>query len=171
MVTVVVKEGEKNHAVTVTLDQTLSELKDLLIRDHLGDHARGKRLRLISGGQVLKDGDALTSCGLRDGSFVHCAVSAMPPPSAPSTVDVLVQDLEEGRERRRGFDRFLDLGLDDEDIGALRGQFYPQVLEYNAQQPEREGEDARERVYRIEEEWIERQGPNSELGKSPTSWT
>ena len=175
-VTLMVKEKERTLRVTTSLKKTVAEFRDELVEKHLGDAAKGQRVRLISSGKMLKAEQTLASYGLNDGAFVLCALSAPPvvQPPARSTVDALVNDLNLGGDQaqggvgaqRRGFDRLVELGLTDDEIVAMRAHFYPHVLEYSARQPEVAGEDAADRVYRMEAEWIHLQGPDSEFGQS-----
>ena len=63
--------------VEVPCDSIVGGL-ELAIRrsSELGDATRGKRVRLIAGGKMLRRGDTLKSSGVADSSFVHCAISA-----------------------------------------------------------------------------------------------
>lgn len=72
---------------------------------------------------------------------------------------------QEEREdsNRRGFDRLRDR-LSREEIQALRLYFYPQLSVYIGQAARVEGESSEDRIYRLEEEWMNAQGPQSEFG-------
>jgi hypothetical protein len=64
---------------------------------------------------------------------------------------------------RRGFDRLRDR-LSREEIQALRLYFYPQLSVYISQAERVPGESSEDRIYRLEEEWMASQGPQSEFG-------
>lgn len=64
---------------------------------------------------------------------------------------------------RRGFDRLRDR-LSREEIQALRLYFYPQLSVYISQAARVPGESSEDRIYRLEEEWMASQGPQSEFG-------
>ena len=188
-VTLMVKEKERTLQITTSLERTVDEFSVALLAE-LGGEAVGQRVRLIASGKMLKAGDTLASYGLKDGAFVLCVLSTAPPPApkpvrpvrsaALDAVNDLVRDLrlgdeghrdrdrnggeeDDGEPPRRGFDRLVEWGLSDEEIVAMRAHFYPRVLEYSAEQPDVEGEDAEARVYRMEAEWIMVQGPDSEF--------
>lgn len=67
---------------------------------------------------------------------------------------------------RRGFDRLRDR-LSREEIQALRLYFYPQLSVYISQAERVPGETSEDRIYRLEEEWMDAQGPQSEFGTMP----
>lgn len=64
---------------------------------------------------------------------------------------------------RRGFDRLRDR-LSREEVQALRLYFYPQLSVYISQAERVSGESSEDRIYRLEEEWMASQGPQSEFG-------
>ena len=74
-------------------------------------------------------------------------------------------DLEENDEpsTRRGFDR-LRGRFSREEVQALRLYFYPQISVYISQAERVSGESSEDRIYRLEEEWMASQGPQSEFG-------
>ena len=64
---------------------------------------------------------------------------------------------------RRGFDRLRDR-LSREEIQALRLYFYPQLSVYISQAERVDGEGSEDRIFRLEDEWMASQGPQSEFG-------
>lgn len=128
---------------------------------------------------------------LKDGAFVHCAISDVKPPLAspdmdslsdvlrathqnaenPSTVialgrgnevHVLVQD-----PSARGFDRLRAAGFTDEEVSAIRRQFREAIRRRIERNGEEEGETSREEAARLlEEEWLNATGADD---PSPTA--
>ena len=130
--------------------------------------AQDKFIRLIHQGKLLSDDQAsVESVKLAPNDFVHCAMSAMAPrviqtpvPRKNDGAEDEEDDIEEGN--RRGFDRLREF-MSREEVQALRIHFYPQIATVVAQSTPREGETTEERIYRIEEEWMNAQGPLSEF--------
>jgi hypothetical protein len=72
------------------------------------------------------------------------------------------EEAEREDTSRRGFDRLRDR-LSREEIQALRLYFYPQLSLYISQAERIPGESSEDRIYRLEEEWMDAQGPQSEF--------
>lgn len=72
------------------------------------------------------------------------------------------QETEREDTNRRGFDRLRDR-LSREEVQALRLYFYPQLSLYISQAERVAGESSEDRIYRLEEEWMDAQGPQSEF--------
>ena len=63
---------------------------------------------------------------------------------------------------RRGMYRLLDLGYSEEEVEALRSHFFHEIRRLDRVSQAVAGESADARVYRLEEEWMAVQGPDSE---------
>lgn len=164
--TIVVKVktlSEKPLRVEISPQAAVGELKDAVKKLA---NAEGKFLRLIHQGKMLSDDKAtLESCRVKSDDFVHCAISAAPP---KAVVNQMAESEPEERDdpgARRGFDRLRDR-LSREEIQALRLYFYPQLSVYISQAERVPGESSEDRIYRLEEEWMDSQGPQSEFGAS-----
>ncbi|KAF0715479.1 hypothetical protein AaE_011328 [Aphanomyces astaci] len=153
--------SEKPLNIDISATASVGELKDMI---KAKGEAEGKFLRLIHQGKMLNDDKAaLLSCNIKQNDFIHCAMSNAPPKS-------LVQQMTHQQEEaaldepthRRGFDCLRDT-LSREDVQALRLHFYPQVSTMISQSVAREGESVEDRIYRVEEEWMAAQGPQSEF--------
>lgn len=72
------------------------------------------------------------------------------------------QDADRDDTNRRGFDRLRDR-LSREEVQALRLYFYPQLSLFISQAERVPGESSEDRIYRLEEEWMDAQGPQSEF--------
>lgn len=140
----------------------ISEMKHLILQHT--ESCEGSYIRLIFQGKLLandqlqlKDYKLLT-----DQSFVHCVITKHGP---VATDDRQSQETEEEQQLNpaslRGFDR-LRVNMGQDEVQALRLYFYPQVAAQIAASEVREGESAEDRIYRVEEEWIGAQGPQSE---------
>ena len=106
--------------------------------------------------------------------FVHCVISDIPPPQlghlfhrASSIFDdtdndalPIVDDIPP--DQRRGLDTLRNYNLSQEEVMALRSYFAESINAYGATQRRIEGEEDNDRRYRIEEEWMARQGETSE---------
>lgn len=71
---------------------------------------------------------------------------------------------ERDDQNRRGFDRLRDRMSRDE-VQALRLYFYPQISAFIREAETVENENSEDRIYRLEEEWMNTQGPQSEFGE------
>lgn len=122
------------HAFELEPDATIGDVA-ALVRDAEGLDASVVRVRLISGGKLLRDHSTLLSSVAADGSFLHCAVSdALPPPPPPppragrsvraaagrgvGEVRIVIPSLTP-----RGFDRLTQAGFTEEEVAAMRRQF------------------------------------------------
>ncbi|TYZ63250.1 hypothetical protein PybrP1_009441 [[Pythium] brassicae (nom. inval.)] len=155
--------SEKPIRVEILPSATVGELKEL-VKKQAG--AEGKFLRLIHQGKMLSDDRAtLESCRVKSEDFIHCAISAAPPKAVVSQMAAAAaesQDSDREDTNRRGFDRLRDR-LSREEVQALRLYFYPQLSLYISQAERVPGESSEDRIYRLEEEWMDAQGPQSEF--------
>ena len=111
--------------------------------------ATGKALRIIFAGKPLQNDATLASAGVIDGSTMHCALSAVLPPASSTQAAPSAQGAQLGARGVRGFSRLRALGLDDDEIAALRAYFFPQVFANEAHFPRLPGEDEPDRVVRF----------------------
>ncbi|CAH0493883.1 unnamed protein product [Peronospora farinosa] len=154
--------SEKPLLVEIAPSATVKELKDLV---KTKANAEGKFLRLIHQGKMLSnDRVTLESCKVKNDDFVHCAISSAPPKMVVNQMAASDSDIEENDElsARRGFDRLRDR-LSREEVQALRLYFYPQLSVYISQAERVSGESSEDRIYRLEDEWMASQGPQSEF--------
>jgi hypothetical protein len=157
--------SEKPILIEIVPTASVGDLKESIKKQA---NAEGKFLRLIHQGKMLSDDRAtLESCKINSGDFIHCAISAVPPKAVmnqmtSSTPETEAEEPDEP-SRRRGFDRLRDR-LSREEIQALRLYFYPQLSAYISQAERVPGETSEDRIYRLEEEWMDAQGPHSEFG-------
>mmetsp|Transcript_8601 Transcript_8601/g.20316 ORF Transcript_8601/g.20316 Transcript_8601/m.20316 type:complete len:274 (+) Transcript_8601:264-1085(+) len=129
------------------------------LKDHLKEEYKleGKRVRLICLGRMLEDSNTLSSYGLKDGDFVHAAISEEVAPSPDVAIDV---NRREGRGRGRedeegprGFDRLLHAGFSQGEVDFLRAQFHARR---HLGRPVSEAE-----AVELEEEWLEQNQEDS----------
>ncbi|CAI5730442.1 unnamed protein product [Peronospora destructor] len=154
--------SEKPLLVEIAPSATVRELKDLVKKKA---NAEGKFLRLIHHGKMLSDDRVtLESCKVKNDDFVHCAISSAPPKMVVNQMAASDSDIEENDQpsARRGFDRLRDR-VSREEVQALRLYFYPQLSVYISQAERVSGESSEDRIYRLEEEWMASQGPQSEF--------
>jgi hypothetical protein len=152
--------SEKPIRVEILPSATVGELKEQVKKQA---NAEGKFLRLIHQGKMLSDDKAtLESCRVKSEDFIHCAISAAPPKAVVSQMAAENQETEREDTNRRGFDRLRDR-LSREEVQALRLYFYPQLSLYISQAERVAGESSEDRIYRLEEEWMDAQGPQSEF--------
>jgi hypothetical protein len=164
----------KEHLVEVDAScLTVSELKSKLSRSLPG--AEGKFLRLITQGKLLTpDTASLESFRISDRAVVHCVFSDQPPRAhirvdlerGAGSGEVEYPDVNDDPAQRRGFDRLRTHGFSIQEVAALRSYFNAQVVAYAASREAEEGPDAEtveERRLRMEDEWMGRQGEESEF--------
>ncbi|TDH68550.1 hypothetical protein CCR75_000298 [Bremia lactucae] len=154
--------SEKPLRVEIVSLASVAELKELVKKKA---NAEGKFLRLIHQGKMLSDDKAtLESCKIKDEDFIHCAISSAPPKAVVNQMSAVDVEFDERDDvsTRRGFDRLRDR-LSREEIQALRLYFYPQLSIYISQAEHVHGENSEDRIYRLEEEWMAVQGPQSEF--------
>ncbi|KAF0698761.1 Aste57867_10619 [Aphanomyces stellatus] len=166
--------SEKPLNIEINATASVGELKEII---KTKSNAEGKFLRLIHQGKMLNDDKVcLLTCNIKQNDFIHCAMSNAPPKSIvqqvwsscamffPHKALQLNQQEEiiEEPQHRRGFDCLRD-SLSREEVQALRLHFYPQVSAMISQSTAREGESVEDRIYRVEEEWMAAQGPQSEF--------
>eukprot|EP00292_Cryptomonas_paramecium_P034361 CAMPEP_0113688588 /NCGR_PEP_ID=MMETSP0038_2-20120614/16626_1 /TAXON_ID=2898 /ORGANISM="Cryptomonas paramecium" /LENGTH=229 /DNA_ID=CAMNT_0000609433 /DNA_START=12 /DNA_END=698 /DNA_ORIENTATION=+ /assembly_acc=CAM_ASM_000170 len=109
-----------------TVQQLKAHLKDKFSLEN-------KRIRLIMLGRLLEDTNTLDFYGIKDGDYVHAAITDEPPPPPPDTAinipnrrgeneDGDDDDDDSGDER--GFDRLAHAGFTRQEIEFLRAQFH-----------------------------------------------
>lgn len=164
----------KEHLMEVDAScLTVSELKSKLSRSLPG--AEGKFLRLITQGKLLTpDTASLESFRISDRAVVHCVFSDQPPRAhirvdlerGAGSGEVEYPDVNDDPAQRRGFDRLRTHGFSIQEVAALRSYFNAQVVAYAASREAEEGPDAEtaeDRRLRMEDEWMGRQGEESEF--------
>ncbi|EME46352.1 hypothetical protein DOTSEDRAFT_70373 [Dothistroma septosporum NZE10] len=67
--------SDAKHVVTVPMSMTVGDLKQKISTSEYAD-TTPERQRLIYSGRVLKDGDTIASCKIKDGNTVHLVKSA-----------------------------------------------------------------------------------------------
>jgi len=157
-----------NISQTVTpSNTTISSLKQSVVSAlHLNP---SRRLRLIWKGKMLQpDSEYLAKFNIQDGDFVHCVVS--PEGSVPSLMQPTISSTSDNGEEDdvdlenpRGFDTLLASGLSRAEITAIRAYFNSEVDAYARTAETVAGESEGDRVYRMEAEWMARQGNGSEF--------
>ena len=173
-----VKTLTGEHRLSVDRDIRVKKLYRQVLEECFSqDECRGKRLRLIYSGKVLEEDLTLGAyCRAVDGQLpkemvVHAPLSEVQVAAhEPRNVfDGSGQgDLEAGTPR--GFDRLaLTTQYTADDVALIRNTFYQDVIDYAETRPEREGEDERQRMYRMEEEWISRQSADSDFARNVSS--
>lgn len=152
--------SEKPLTIELLASTTIGMLKDVIKEKA---NAEGKFLRLIHQGKMLSNDNAtLLSCNVKTNDFIHCAMSTAPPKCVVQQMTEQEEDDAVAAENRRGFDSLRDR-MSREEVQALRLYFYPQVSAMISQSEPRPGESAEDRIYRVEEEWMASQGPQSEF--------
>jgi hypothetical protein len=71
----------KTIVTELPADATVGHLELAIRRGELAEATRGKRVRLIAGGKLLRRDWTLKASGVADATFVHCAISEPLPPS------------------------------------------------------------------------------------------
>ena len=71
----------KTIVAELPADATVGHLELAIRRGELAEATRGKRVRLISAGKLLRRDWTLKASGVTDATFVHCAISAPLPPA------------------------------------------------------------------------------------------
>ena len=80
-------------------------------------------VRLIFFGHFLNDSSTVMQCKLSNNDIIHCAISEIKREAITSTL------LEELRPiERRGFDRLVESGIEEEEIRMMREQFRENIL-------------------------------------------
>ena len=113
------------------------------------------------------DSEYLAKFNLQDGDFVHCVIA--PEGSIPSSATPLISSTSEedvddvDLENPRGFDTLLATGMSRSEITAIRAYFNSDVDAYARTAETVAGESEGDRIYRMEREWMDRQGAGSEV--------
>ncbi len=176
-VEVAVPSGDVTVAVFRRLVCTHPQLRDRFIA--------GRSCRLIHAGRLLGDGavgttseNTLAQLGVRDGASIHVALTDRPAdvavtmPSAPGEgfqgggSGAMASAFPRPLPVLEGFDRLALLGLEADDIAALRAEYGPEVTEAYSTLPALPGETDAHRQLRIEDEWLRTRPDDSEFNSN-----
>jgi hypothetical protein len=168
LISIKVKTLSNMFHLTIPKKTKVLSFKQKIIKEYLKEEAFGKRIRLIHAGKVLDDAKDISSYKLKQNTCIHAAISDIIRNTNNDNNNNRQNNnqVEEEEEQQiyRGFDRLRHGGVfSREDVEIIRSTFYREVLEYEETQSRRPGEDEAERYYRMEEEWIRRQGPASDF--------
>lgn len=165
--------GEKTFNIAVPIMTTIARLKAIIMdSNELSPLERSKIPKFIHAGRILsQDQLTLISAGIKPESCVHVVLADPPPGSGlgsihPNNGDRNISlpgdSSESNADGLRGFDRLLILGLMEEDVSIIRGQFYADVRQ-SVVVPSSWGLSESTRLLVMEEEWMNSQGPNSDF--------
>lgn len=163
--------GEKTFNITVSVMTTIARLKSLIMdAPELSPLERSKVPKFIHAGRILsQDQLTLVSAGIKSDSCVHVVLADMMNGSSSNQTNggdrnasQAGDSAESNSDGLRGFDRLLILGLSEEDVSILRGQFYADVRQ-TIVVPSSWGLSETSRLSVMEEEWMNSQGPNSDF--------
>lgn len=165
--------GEKTFNISVPVMTTIARLKAIIMdAPELSPLEKSKIPKFIHAGRILsQDQLTLISAGVKSDSCVHVVLADPPPGSGLGSVQPISGDRsasqaaessESHSEGLRGFDRLLILGLSEEDVSIIRGQFYADVRQ-SVVVPSSWGLSETTRLLVMEEEWMNSQGPNSDF--------
>jgi hypothetical protein len=165
IITVKIKHGSHPSDISIPIRQS-ETLKALKTRVKTELDCPNKFVRLICGGKLLTpDSASLNKLGIQDGSFIHAVITSQSPvqssPNLPASQPAAVTSSTP--VPLRGFDRLIEIGLTLDEAAALRSSFQQQVDEFAEGHIQRPGEDEHAYRFRIEELWIQNQGPTSEF--------
>ena len=173
LISIKVKTLTNMFKLTIPKKTKVLSFKQKIIKEYLKEQALGKRIRLIHAGKVLDDAKDISSYKLKENTCIHAALSDIVRTNNNNNNNNRNRqnneggdddDEEEEEQNYRGFDRLRQGGtFSREDVEIIRSTFYQEVLEYERTQRRRPREDEAERYYRMEEEWISRQGPTSDF--------
>eukprot|EP01102_Stenamoeba_stenopodia_P010032 TRINITY_DN2977_c0_g1_i1.p1 TRINITY_DN2977_c0_g1~~TRINITY_DN2977_c0_g1_i1.p1 ORF type:complete len:256 (-),score=34.08 TRINITY_DN2977_c0_g1_i1:214-981(-) len=141
--TIHIKTIDSIFSMSLALSSTVGRLREMIINQK---NLQNKNVRLLYQGKILLDNTTLLSAGLKDGCYVHCAISDFVPleerqavPEAP----VL-----------RGLDRLRESGFSEAEIEQFRLQFRAsRAHAYGSQLPASGSSD--QNLLMIEEQWME----------------
>lgn len=163
--------ADEVFSLDVTPSTTVEELKRLVIEKTLkvGEDAATRTVKLIASGKLLNPNHAkIVSFGVIEGSFIHAMLSKV---SIASLSDSSTRDIEAGPSAPlvlRGIDRLrIQYGFAADEVAALRRGFSDSLARYAADHPRREGEDADDYQYRMEDEWMLLQDEDFEYAVNP----
>ena len=131
--------------------------------------AQDKNVRLICCGKLLAPPSAELSSfsNIKQGAFVHAVVSTHPTSSerddTGSTENSGTDENTDSTISNTGFNRLRALGFSQEEIAAVRATFRAQVDELSSSVPRNEGESSQSHRERMEQSWMNSQGPSSEF--------
>lgn len=166
VIVVKIKNGSSPSDISVPISpqETLKALKER-VKAEL--NCSNKFLRLICGGKLLgPDSATLSKLGIQDGSFIHAVITSQSPrqPASPlPSEQPTTPTPTTSSAPLRGFDRLIEIGLTLDEAAALRSSFQVQVDEFAEGYPQRPGEDEHAYRFRIEDLWMQNQGPSSEF--------
>ncbi len=170
LVNIKVKTLTNIYSLAVPTKIKIVSLRRKIVDECLKEKASGKRVRLIYAGKLLDDSKDLSMYKIQEHTCIHAALSEVAANNglASSLLNRHSSNSSENNggeeENLRGFDRLRQNGdFSVEDVEIVRSTFYREVLEYAETQRRRPGEEEADRYYRMEEEWISRQGPTSDF--------
>jgi hypothetical protein len=161
LITVKIKHGSQPADISLSLSpaETLKALKEKV---KLELKCRDKFVRLICGGKLLEPDTATVSkLGIQEGAFIHAVVTSQSPQQSAHAPPPIAAN--SSTTPHRGFDRLTEIGLTLDEAAALRSSFQLQVDEFAEGCPQRAGEDPHLYRFRLEELWMQQQGPTSEF--------
>ena len=160
----------------VLLSSTVDQLL-LKIRHEISDSS-DKNIRLIYMGKpLIPTINTLGSFGIVNNAVIHCFVSphreiALSNPAPSQILNLLSNDDNNGdnldardHNNYRGFDRLLTV-LNVDEVAAIRTSFRPDVDALAERRDRNDNEAAESYRFRMEEEWMSMQGPNSEYAQN-----
>jgi hypothetical protein len=172
-VTIKIKSNESpDIEVDVGAEETVEELKNKIIdRLHID---REKKVRLIHCGKLLEPASkkVLDDFNIRDGAFVHVVVTNQPASAgrnqAAQSAQVATENAgttETNQGNLRGLDQLTYAGMTADEVQAIRSSFLPLIDEFAEQRNiHREPNESNTAFrFRLEEQWMDEQGPNSEF--------
>jgi hypothetical protein len=148
------------------------------------DVQRGKRIRLIHCGKMLDPPSKLLvrDFQIKSGAFIHAVITNQPSTSNAVRVASAGSVAGEGETATsgdstaenaageiqaefRGLDQLCYAGMSADEVQAIRATFRPSIDEHAAQQgaEREESETSTAYRFRLEELWMEAQGPHSEF--------
>jgi len=161
-----IRKGTGEFSVKVSLLDTVASL-EREVKNALPECLENPnlRVRLIFQGRMVNENlqATLASMKIQARSVLHCVVS---PPrdevrQATSALAASVPPTTLGN--MQGFDRLIRTGMTANEVAAIRTSFRPEVDMYANSSPQRPGESRDAYRFRLEEEWMARQGPTSDF--------
>jgi len=160
----------KELEVKLSPDSKVGDLRTYICEQYQLVHSQ--TVRLIASGKLLAtDETTLEQAGLKNESFVHAAISNKPTAanntSNTSSVPQQSSNNPPPSAPPRGLDALRNLtgrSFTADDISAIRTYFSEDIQEYGrTHSPVQANENTEDYQARIEMEWMQHQGPNSEF--------
>jgi hypothetical protein len=122
-----------------------------------------KFVRLICGGKLLEpDSATVSKLGILEGAFIHAVITSQAPQQTAQN-NLRASPPPSTTPGHRGLDRLTEIGLTLDEAAALRSSFQLQIDEFADGIPQHAGEDPHLYRFRLEELWMQQQGPTSEF--------